>query len=174
MHKNDQILEHEFMVDKVSCSLNNVSTSMQMMKGNWNITMRINNRSYKAKVTKDFFYENSVIIILYESNIISATTLPGFYQGINSTKLVDATFASSTPTDEYVSGAISRTWNSKLPMFVNVKILGWVKYFPGEGWSQKYRMTVSCWDVKLEFHPSIKDGAILSGRGSHKCEVNIY
>ncbi|MCD9639079.1 hypothetical protein HAX54_023363 [Datura stramonium] len=172
MHRNDQILEHEFMVDKVSCSLN---VSTMQMEGNWNITMRVNNRSYKAKVMKDFFYENSVIIILYESNIISVTTLPGFYQGINSTKLVDATFASKgSPTDEYVSGAISRSWNSKLPMFVNVKILGWVKYFPGEGWSQKYRMTVSCWDVKLEFHPTTKDTAILSGRGSEKCEVNIY
>uniref|UniRef100_M1AZH9 Late embryogenesis abundant protein LEA-2 subgroup domain-containing protein n=1 Tax=Solanum tuberosum TaxID=4113 RepID=M1AZH9_SOLTU len=175
MHRNDQILEHDFMVDKleVPCSLLNVS-NMQL-NGNWNITMMVNNRSYKSKLTKDFYYENSVIIILYENNIISATTLPGFYQGINNTKLVDATFASEgIPTDEYVSGAISRSWNSKLPMFVNVKILGWVKYFPGEGWSEKCRMTISCWDVKLEFYPTTKDATILSGRGSQKCEVNIY
>ncbi|CAN4096894.1 unnamed protein product [Withania somnifera] len=172
MHRNDQILEHEFMVDKISCFLN---VSTMQMKGNWNITMRINNHSYMAKLTKDFFYENSVIIILYESNIISATTLPGFYQGINKTKLVDATFASTgLPTDEYVSGAISRSWNSKQPMFVNVKILGWVKYFPREGWSQKYRMTISCWDVRLELYPTLKDAAILSGQGSEKCQVNIF
>lgn len=175
MHRNDQIFEHDFMVDKleVPCSLLNV-TNMPF-NGNWNITMMVNNRSYKSKLTKDFYYENSVIILLYENNIISATTLPGFYQGINNTKLVDAIFASAgIPTDKYVSRALSRSWNSKLPMFVNVKILGWVKYFPGEGWSEMCRMTISCWDVKLEFYPTTKDATILSGRGSQKCEVNIY
>lgn len=173
IYRNDQILEHDFMLDKVACSLN---VSTMQIKGNWNITMRVNNRSYMAKVTKDFLYENSIIIILYKNSIISATTLPGFYQRINNTKIIDATFA-STPTlisNEYVSATMLRRWKSKLPMFVNVKIIGWVKYFPREGWSQKYRMSISCWDVKLEFHPTTKDTAILSGRGSEKCEVNIY
>lgn len=88
------------------------------------------------------------------------------YQGINNTKLVHATFATAgIPTHYYVSTAISTSWNSKLPMFVNVKILGW---------SKKCRMTVSCWDVKLQFYPTTKDTAILSGCGSQKCEVNIY